>query len=81
MRADSTRSGEDDPDVPERAYLRRRAFQELGQMLVTDHCERRMPHEAMAQAYCRRCRAIANPAECALCGLRHLCLKLTRPPR
>jgi hypothetical protein len=81
MISDPTGRAKDDPDVAERAYLRRRAFQELGQMRATDHPENRIPHEAMAHAYCRRCRAIANPAECELCALRPLCGELAQPPK
>jgi hypothetical protein len=71
-----TETPEADSDVLERAYLRRRAFQELGQMLATDQPEVRIPHEALAHAYCRRCRTVADPAECELCALRPLCLRL-----
>ena len=75
-----TKSPEADPDVAERAYLRRRALQEIDQMLATDRPEARIPHEALAHAYCRRCQMIADPAECELCALRPLCLRLAQPP-
>lgn len=80
MTRDPIKPVEDDPYIPERAYLRHRALQEIEQMLATDHPETRIPHEAMARAYCQRCRAIADPAECELCTLRPLCPKLARPP-
>lgn len=65
-----------DPDSAERAYLRRRASDEIGRAGVAQQRVARLPHDAMARAYCTRCRAIADPRECAGCTLRPLCLTL-----
>lgn len=70
-----------DPNLPERAYLRRRAGDEIERAGVAEERVARLPHDAMARAYCIRCRAIADPSECADCTLRPLCLTLGTPRR
>lgn len=65
-----------DPNPAERAYLRRRAWDEIGRAGAAEDSVARLPHAAMARAYCARCRAIADPRECADCTLRPLCLTL-----
>jgi hypothetical protein len=65
-----------DPNPAERAYLRRRAWDEIGRAGAAEDSVARLPHAAMARAYCAKCRAIADPRECADCTLRPLCQTL-----
>lgn len=65
-----------DPKVAERAFLRRRAFQEIGFAIGAKDRTARIPHDHLAQAYCMRCRAIRDPAECEICALREVCQRL-----
>ncbi|MCG7349937.1 hypothetical protein SAMN05428950_1198 [Sphingomonas sp. OV641] len=66
------------PDALERAYLRRRAFQEVGMAIGADDPAARIPHDELAQAYCLKCRAIRDPAECEVCALEPLCRRAAK---
>ena len=65
-----------DPNVAERAFLRRRAFQEIGFAIGAKDGTARIPHDHLAQAYCMRCRAIRDPGECEICALRQVCQEI-----
>jgi hypothetical protein len=67
---------ESDANVLERAYLRRRALQEIGFAISADDPSAKIPHDQLAQAYCIRCREIRDPAECEVCALQPLCRRL-----
>lgn len=73
--------GGSDHNASERAYLRRRASQEMAWAIGTEQPEARIPHHQMAKTYCRRCQAIRNPDECEACALRLLCRRLVEPQR
>lgn len=72
---------DEDATVPERAYLRHRACQELGLALGARDPSAKVSHDQMARAYCVRCRAIRDPAECALCALQPLCKNIADQAR
>ncbi|MFE8107698.1 hypothetical protein [Sphingomonas melonis] len=74
-------SSDKDANVPERAYLRHRAFQELGFAIGARDPSAKVSHDQMARAYCVRCRAIRDPAECAVCALQPVCKRIADQAR
>lgn len=74
-------SSDKDGTVPERAYLRHRAFQEIGLAIGAHDPSAKFSHDQMARAYCVRCRAIRDQAECAVCALQPLCEKIADQAR